>query len=58
MAVGRSGNWTKWLLDEMILDQMALDDMVIGRNGIGPSGHKPKQRHTPGRTYTTHQASG
>jgi hypothetical protein len=50
MAIGPTGNWTKWQLDQVVMDELAIDQLAIGPFGnwtnwkmdqlaFGPSGY-------------------
>ena len=41
LAIGKTGYWTKWALDEVGMDtlgvdKVGMDELALGRSGCGP----------------------
>ena len=45
MVIGRNGNWTMWIVDQLMVDEMILDHVGSGLNGSGRNGNKPIKHH-------------
>ena len=46
LVIGRTGYWTKWVLDELGLDELGMDEvgmneLALGRSGCVRSGSSP-----------------